>query len=95
MTFFEINLKSEFEDMACHVVKMIDETPNNSVANSVLLRQKSPYYNLDCLELAFEGGCMNFFSLTPVQNLLTDIWNGNSEVQVGFKACLRVILIWD
>jgi hypothetical protein len=76
--------------MACNVIKMIDETPNNALANSVLLRQKSPYYNLDCLELAYEGGCMNFFSLTPVQNLLTNIWNGNSEVQSGMKAYLKV-----
>jgi hypothetical protein len=64
---------------------MIDETPYNS-AISVLLLQKNPYYNLDCLELAVEAKCMNFFSLTPVQNLLTSIWNGNTEVQTGPKA---------
>jgi hypothetical protein len=60
--------------------------------NKLILLQKIPFYeDLDCLELAIQGNCKKFISLTCVQNLITEIWNGEVNVKGGFKGSLKVI----
>lgn len=78
--------------MACHILQTIDETHSNTPTNQVkeLLLAESPYYYLDSLEIAVEAKCMDFFSLNPVQNLLTSIWNGYAEETSGLMSYIKV-----
>lgn len=82
-------LKSEFEEMSCQVLNIFDRS-SDDLANGIILLQKIPYYNLDCLQMAVEAECMDFLSLPSVQNLLTDIWNGKIENKPGFKSKFKV-----
>ncbi len=71
----------------------IFDSSSDDVQNGIILEQKIPYYNLDCLQMAVEAGCLNFISLSSVQNLLTDIWNGKVLDRSGFKANFKVSLV--
>jgi hypothetical protein len=71
--------------MSCQVLNLFDHS-HDDLINGIILLQKVPYYKLDCLQLAVEADCLRFISLSPVQNLLTDIWNGKIEPKRGFKA---------
>lgn len=75
--------------MACGVLKIFDNLSDDLI-NGIILLQKIPYYNLDCLQLAVEANCLEFISLSTVQNLLTEIWHGRIEIKSGFKASLNV-----
>ena len=77
--------------MSCQVLNIFDRS-SDDLANGIILLQKIPYYNLDCLQMAVEAECMDFLSLPSVQNLLTDIWNGKIENKPGFKAKFKVTL---
>lgn len=73
-------------------MKLFDEHSDDLI-NGIILLQKVPYYDdLDCLEMAVEGGCLRFISLSCVQTLITHIWNGDIALKEGFKASLRVSL---
>ena len=77
--------------MACDLLIMIDESKCNRI-NSAILLQKNPYYNLSCLDLAVEAKSLNFIALRPVQNLLTEIWNGNRESKKGVIDSVKFII---
>lgn len=77
--------------MACSVFDICDDLSIDFV-NSIILLQKIPYYNINCLQMAYEAKCLKFISLASVQNLLTDIWHGKMEIRSGLKASLKVNL---
>lgn len=60
--------------MACGVLEVFTKSCEDSETEKVLL-QKIPYYDRNCLEIADEGYCLKFVSLSPVQNLITFIWS--------------------
>lgn len=82
-------LSSYFEDMACEVFDICDDLSIDFV-NSIILLQKIPYYNINCLQMAYEAKCLKFISLPSVQTLLSDIWNGKMEVKNSIKDSLKV-----
>jgi hypothetical protein len=77
--------------MSCEVLQLMDQGQDD-ILNGIVLLQKVPYYNMDCLQLAVEAGCLRFISLGSVQNLITDIWNGKIEPKNGLKASLKFAL---
>ena len=81
---------SEFEEMSCQVLSIFDRS-SDDIINGIILQQKVPYYGLDCLQMAVEAKCMKFISLSSVQNLLTDIWNGKIENKAGIKGSVKVV----
>ena len=82
-------INREFEDMACGVLEIFDSRMDD-IVNGVVLLQKIPYYGLNCLQLAVEAKCLKFISLSTVQNLLTEIWNGRVETKSGLKGFIKV-----
>jgi len=62
-----------FEEMSIGVLNIFDESSVDGL-NGVILLQKIPYYNMNCLEMASESKSQKFLSVTSVQNLLTEIW---------------------
>lgn len=78
--------------MAYNVLNSIDMVTLD-VINYVVLLRRNPYYNRTCLELAVEAGSLKFISLPAVQNLLSEIWIGNIEIERGFIGRLKVIYL--
>ena len=76
--------------MACGVLEIFDSTSDDCI-NGIILLQKIPYYDLNCLQLAVEAKCLKFISLSTVQNLLTEIWNGRIETRGGLNGTLKVL----
>lgn len=77
--------------MSCGVLEIFDNT-SDDIVNGVVLLQKIPYYELNCLQIAVEAKCLKFISLSTVQNLLTEIWNGRIETKSGLKGRIKVII---
>ena len=75
--------------MACGVLDIFDNL-SDELINAVVLLQKIPYYDIDCLRMAVEAKCLKFIALPRVQNLLTDIWYGKMEEKNGIKATFLV-----
>ena len=75
--------------MAIGVMNIFDEASLDLI-NGVILLQKIPYYNMNCLEMASEARSQQFLSVTSVQNLLTEIWFGKIDFKSGFKSNLKV-----
>jgi hypothetical protein len=75
--------------MAIGVMNIFDEASVDLI-NGVILLQNIPYYNMNCLEMASEARSQRFISVTPVQNLLTEIWFGKIDFKDGFKSNLKV-----
>lgn len=48
----------------------------DNLATKKLVLQHVPYYDSNCLNMANESYCIKFISLPCIQNLLTDIWMG-------------------
>jgi len=79
-----------FEDTACGVLTLFDEN-NDDLMNGVILLQKVPYYeDLNSLEIAIQGDCLKFISLSCVQTLITSVWNGEIASKGGFAGTLKV-----
>jgi hypothetical protein len=75
--------------MAIGVLNIFDEASIDLI-NGVILLQKIPYYNMNCLEMASEARSQKFLSVTSVQNLLTEIWFGKIDFKNGLKSNLKV-----
>jgi len=75
--------------MAIGVLNIFDATTDDLI-NGVILLRKIPFYNLDSLQMAVIADCKTFISLSSVQNLLTDIWNGKIVANAGWKAGIKV-----
>ena len=75
--------------MAIGVMNIFDEASLDLI-NGVILLQKIPYYNMNCLEMASEARSQRFISVTSVQNLLSEIWFGKVDFKDGFKSNLKV-----
>lgn len=69
----------------------IDEN-SDFLTNALILLQSTPYYKLNCIELAAEADCKQFIALPSVQNLTNDIWNGRVVHLGGIKGDLKVNL---
>ncbi len=79
-----------FEETACGVLTLFDEN-NDDLMNGVILLQKVPYYeDLNSLEIAIQGDCLKFISLSCVQTLITSVWNGEIASKGGFAGTLKV-----
>ena len=75
--------------MAIGVYNIFDNVSNNLI-NGVILLQKIPYYNLNCLDLAAVSNCQRFIAMKSVQNVLSDIWMGKIEMNYNFWNHLKV-----
>jgi len=89
----EIHLNKEgkyFEDTACSVLTLFDKN-NDDLKNGDILLQKVPYYeDLNCVEMAVQGNCLKFISLSCVQTLITSKWNGKIASNSGFLSTINV-----
>jgi hypothetical protein len=68
----------------------IFDLSSDDVENGIILEQKIPYYGIDCLQMAVEANCLNFISMSSIQNLLTNIWNGKILDRSGIKGNIKV-----
>jgi len=75
--------------MAIGVMNIFDEASLDLI-NGVILLQKIPYYNMNCLEMASKATSQRFISVTSVQNLLSEIWFGKVDFKDGFESNLKV-----
>ncbi len=75
--------------MAIGVLNIFDEASVDLI-NGVILLQKIPYYNMNCLEMASKATSQRFISVTSVQNLLSEIWFGKVDFKDGFESNLKV-----
>ena len=81
---------SYFEGAACGVLTLFDDN-SDDLMNGVILLQKVPYYkDLNALEMAIQGNCLKFISLSCVQTLITSVWNGDIASKEGFIATFKV-----
>jgi len=79
-----------FEDTACSVLTYFDKN-NDDLKNGDILLQKVPYYeDLNCLDLAIQGNCLKFISLSCVQTLITSVWNGEIASKSGLLGTINV-----
>ena len=62
-----------FENLACGVLTEFDEN-TIEIENEINLLTKNEIYDMNCLQLAQKGECLEFMSLPSVQNLLTKHW---------------------
>lgn len=85
-------LLSEFVEMSVALINMFDEALDDEDNYTHLLDEVS-IFGLNCLELAVIGKRMKFVSTTLVQNLLTEIWNGNVINKTDIKSRLKVLLM--
>jgi hypothetical protein len=83
-------ISSYYEETACGVLNLFDEN-NDDLLNSVILLARPPFYkDLDCLEMAIQGKCLNFIAMSSVQTLITNIWNAEIGAIEGFQANVKV-----
>ena len=75
--------------MAIGVLNIFDLN-SDDLMNSIILLEKIPIYKMDCLQMAVKAKCLKFVSLPAVQNLITEIWNGNMSSKSGFKGNLKL-----
>jgi hypothetical protein len=58
--------------------------------NGLLLLRKTPFYNISCINIAFDAISKDFIAHNSVQNILDHIWNGRitqsyGNIKVGRK----------
>ncbi len=77
--------------MACNILEVFDEK-SDDLTEGVLLLQKVPYFDLNCFDMAVQGkdSCQKFLSMTGVQNLLTNLWNGSVNLDDSFLSTVKV-----
>jgi hypothetical protein len=51
--------------------------------NGFLLLRKTPFYNISCINIAFDALSKDFIAHNSVQNILDHIWNGRITQSYG------------
>lgn len=76
--------------MACEVLSIFDADSDDYMNGIILLQEVECYNNLNCLQMAVEADCIHFISMPAVQNMITNIWNGQIAFKSSFSFTLKV-----
>jgi len=79
--------------MASGVYQIFDSSSNNLI-NGVILLQKIPYYNLNCLDMAAKANCQQFIAIQSVQSILSGK-NLSIFVFIFYLLILHLNLNWQ
>jgi len=80
--------------MASGVYQIFDSSSNNLI-NGVILLQKIPYYNLNCLDMAAKADSQQFIAMQSVQNVLSEIWMGKIKIEYNLVDHFKVVFIFN
>ena len=75
--------------MAIGVLNLFDIAIENSENNKMLMK-KVPFFEFNCLEIAFAGSNSVFMSHPFIQNILDKIWRGNISNMDDFIGIIKV-----
>lgn len=75
--------------MAVGVLELFDAAFDDSQVHATL-KVEIDLFGLDCLEIAYIGGCQKFLASTCVQNLLEKDWYGELTNKTGLFTSVKV-----
>lgn len=61
-------------------VSIVDNNSDDRLKQYMLLK-KTPFFNMNCLQMAVESESYKFVSLPVVQDLFNEIWYGKIKIE--------------